>query len=921
MASTPSQSDPQRSNAEQAVSFNTVLNDELDEIQKSRLVRKCGRTVAQLSPEGLSDETVFRRADDSTLVGLAFSGGGIRSATFNLGILQTLASNHFLAQIDYLSTVSGGGYIGSWFAACVRNLPPAKDAPEVERVFLPDRDLPSHSNEPIAVTALRDYSNYLTPRLGLFSADALTMVAIYARNLFLNLLIIIGALAAVILLPSLVFLGTWRTVYHYSESFARYPLAALGLLLLFAVTMIAFNLETCEPESVARFNWLTSTTRVQLFIILPVVLAVWTAAIWFVPFILYRFNHPTLAFWVIAGTAANCSGWLVGLLVSLLLSRSGAGGSPDAGTKAHPWTPQRLLWRIASALVAGATGGVLLFGVQRLVLWLMTYNQGGADMWQITMWVPPALLGVLLVTLTLQIGIAKTTFSEQNREWFARLGAYFLLCTAVWLFLYVLASPQLSIILKHVYTGVTALVGWLGISVSGVLAGNSDKTGKPGTGGTREIIARVAPYVFAVGLLVLISLGLQNIHGLAGLAYPNPLLVLYSFAGLVIAVAFLADRVDINLFSVNLFYRNRLIRCYLGASRSQRQPQPFTGFDQRDDFAISDLRVSKGYAGPYPIFNTALNLVHGDNLAWQERKAESFIFSPIYSGYDLAEERRGSSVYLDQDEFDPAAYRPTGYYGYRDGGINVGTAMAISGAAASPNMGCHSSPAVTFLMTVFNVRLGWWLGNPRHKRTWRNSSPPSSLLYLVFELLGMTNDERGYVYLSDGGHFENLGIYELVRRRCRFIIACDAGQDGSVRFDDLGSAIQKCRTDFGVNITDLDLKELKRGSDGVHSTGHFAIGTIDYGNNVIGKLLYIKPSLTGGTEETVDVMNYQLRHKEFPHESTADQWFSESQFESYRRLGQGIGELLFSPGTAAYDELKTVWRAMTKAAGGNRSSL
>ena len=83
-----------------------------------------------------------------------------------------------------------------------------------------------------------------------------------------------------------------------------------------------------------------------------------------------------------------------------------------------------------------------------------------------------------------------------------------------------------------------------------------------------------------------------------------------------------------------------------------------------------------------------------------------------------------------------------------------------------------------------------------------------SLRELLYELLGMTTDRREWVYLSDGGHFENLGIYELVRRRCRFIIACDAGQDGAVTFGDLGNAIEKCRSDFGVDI-EIDVSKIR----------------------------------------------------------------------------------------------------------------
>ncbi len=104
-------------------------------------------------------------------------------------------------------------------------------------------------------------------------------------------------------------------------------------------------------------------------------------------------------------------------------------------------------------------------------------------------------------------------------------------------------------------------------------------------------------------------------------------------------------------------------------------------------------------------------------------------------------------------------------------GASLGVALAISGAAASPNMGYHSSPALAFLMTVFNVRLGRWCGNPVDESAWTRPGPHVAAWRLLRELLGLTTSTSGYVYLSDGGHFENLGLYELVRRRCRFVVA------------------------------------------------------------------------------------------------------------------------------------------------------
>ena len=290
-------------------------------------------------------------------------------------------------------------------------------------------------------------------------------------------------------------------------------------------------------------------------------------------------------------------------------------------------------------------------------------------------------------------------------------------------------------------------------------------------------------------------------------------------------------------------------------------------------------------------------------------------------------------------------YRPTQFC--NEDGVRIGMASAISGAAVNPNMGYHSSVAVSFLLTVFNIRLGWWLGNPASDR-YREVSPALGLLYTFKELFGMTNAKSSFVNLSDGGHFDNMGIYELVRRRCPFIICCDAEEDDEMKFEGIGNAIRKCRTDFGVEI-ELPLAQLQR-SNGFSQT-HCAVGTISYppespsqqaplkhasdrvdnraqaesGQRSKGIVVYMKSSLTG--DEPSDILEYQGRNKSFPHQSTLNQWFDESQFESYRRLGLHVAtktfasvqkELLVSLDsvdgrTSLFESLSQIWRPATPA--------
>ena len=319
----------------------------------------------------------------------------------------------------------------------------------------------------------------------------------------------------------------------------------------------------------------------------------------------------------------------------------------------------------------------------------------------------------------------------------------------------------------------------------------------------------------------------------------------------------------------------------------------FTGFDSEDNVRVHKLWPPKSGGGANPsclfhVINIALNVVSTKRLAWQERKAESFAVSPLYCG----------SANL--------GFRKSCEYGDYPGkgGLSLGTAMAISGAAVSPNMGYNSSPSITLLLTLFNMQLGWWLGNPGKPgdKSYQSDGPKIAAWPLFQEAFGQTTDGRRYVYLSDGGHFENLGLYEMVRRRCRFIIVVDAGSDSKFAFEDLGNAVRKIYIDFGVRIEFQGLQYLRgrppNSGDGPAKRDvpipYHAIGTIRYKDAdgdkdgcEDGYILYIKPAYHG-SEKGAGIRSYAMAHEEFPHESTIDQWFTESQFESYRSLGAEI---------------------------------
>src|SRR5438552_16005823 len=348
----------------------------------------------------------------------------------------------------------------------------------------------------------------------------------------------------------------------------------------------------------------------------------------------------------------------------------------------------------------------------------------------------------------------------------------------------------------------------------------------------------------------------------------------------------MAYTIDPNRFSLHAVYRDRLIRAYLGGSNKQRDPNPFTGFDQDVNVRMHELWLEEEFRGGLlPIVNIALNLVGGSKLAWQERKAESFTMSPLHCGsYELGYRKTNA----------PPGKRYGGQLG-----ISLGTATTISGAAASPNMGYHSSPLVTFVLTLLNVRLGAWLGNPGKagEATFHLGYPNFSVGPIIAEAFGLTNDTSPYVYLSDGGHFENLGLYEMVLRRCHYIVVSDAGGDAECSFADLGESVRKIRIDLGIPI-DFDTMNIYSRSqiDAAKGRGrNCAIGRIRYsavdGSTAPdGIIVYIKPACYG--DEPRDIYEYFKRSETFPHESTVDQFFSESQFESYRMLGAHTMEKL-----------------------------
>ena len=344
--------------------------------------------------------------------------------------------------------------------------------------------------------------------------------------------------------------------------------------------------------------------------------------------------------------------------------------------------------------------------------------------------------------------------------------------------------------------------------------------------------------------------------------------------GLAAFSCFAALFVNINRFSLYDLYRMRLTREFLGASNRKHRPEVWTGFDEDDDIFLADLWPPKcNEKRLYPVINAALNMAGTKRLDWQERKAVSFVFTPHYCGSGAT---------------DDLGFRQTKDYA---GGIKLGWAMSVSGAAVSPNAGYSTMPGLALLMTLFNLRLGVWSGNPGSagRDTWQLRGPRFGLRPLLSEALARTNDQSKYVYLSDGGHFDNLGLYEMLGRRCRFIVVSDATSDPDYVYADLGSVMRKAAIDFGIRITFKHL-DMGRPDKTAVRGAYSALAVIEYpeknsrGERQCGYLLYVKP-YCGGLDEPADVRAYSHANPAFPHDTTFDQFFGEAQFESYRALG------------------------------------
>lgn len=1036
---------------------------------------------------------------DYRLSAICLSGGGIRSATFALGLIQALAKRRILSKFDYLSTVSGGGYIGSWLSAWVRteqvnaferaavgveyeglsvtgaidkhfstdgsefnsfiflkyqelkyglnpelrrkadiskeaslftfekdgklqetiglfsidtqidaasarrdDRPPSAEYAEKRMIATVDervaklqakfegtqkvreygirsvelklasglnKQSDSPNPEPGTVKHLRQYSNYMTPSVGIASADSWAFIGLYLRNLFVNWLIFLPLLASVLLIPRFLYalvresgdlldnacaavnrVGMEHPHDRLYLLFASSVLLAAMILVVWSLRFILENVPSKNLRKRVTAGADDKSVILNCVVSLTVAGFAFTTIWWgtgkhysslLPPITGSRVEFLSPLYYVLASVGTYGAAYL--LFISIRKVR----GVPLDTNKAS----------ILAAAVASIAGGILL--------WFCSTSWGSSrdNLALFVVFATPAFILSFLIQATIFVIFSSKRTPDADREWYARLGGWLLISGLGWilvnsLVLYGVGITQwlwtqaelvakggadLPASIAVWIVPVATLLTGIGALVGGFSSATSAEGSRLSTGRKKafQIALQCASVISLLVILITISyvtaVALSKSAGWVRDASSASIVINWIpvFAGqpnhldyltqlptayfgtwilaLTIIGATVACFVNVNVFSLHGAYRDRLVRAYLGASNSYRNADPFTGFSEKDNRQLHRLKSQH----PYHVINATLNLIQSSNLAWQDRKAASFIFTPLFCGSWSFGYRRTNEYSLVPNTPGCKSLRYCNKAGKicrkieecsASKSIRLGTAMAISGAAANPNMGHYSSPLVTFLMGIFNIRLGWWLGNPgkagsgkdfwqyiaprKAKRFYERSGPAFAAMPLINEVLGRTSEEKRYVNVTDGGHFENLAIYEMVLRRNRLILVSDAAADSKFKFSEISNAIEKCRVDLGVEIrfrTKLNIPS-RNASEEVRRRGQrYAIADIFYpernshGQRKRGYLIYLRPTLSG--REPIEIQHYAESNPAFPHQSTGDQFFDEVQFEAYRELG------------------------------------
>lgn len=816
-------------------------------------------------------------------LGLALSGGGVRSAAFCLGVLQSLARSGWLRRVDYLSTVSGGGYIGAFlgrfFDLCGKPggltgaVPDDSPGAAQDRVA---RDLQNNDSAPLRW--LRQNSNYLSPT-GL--GETFTNLAGFWRNL-LSVQFVLAAFVFAVF-------GVFNAV-NYSSPYGAVKSQLAGLLA--TLTPLAGHLTEQWPGP-----WAGLAEIALWLAVLPLMIAYWLVS----QDQLESFIAPALA------AAAVVS-------ISLLIGT----GSPLSILV----LAATVFWALeAWAAVRRAEGPAVDLRNRYRLLRARNHLTGRLAFW-VSAAVVCAVLGVVdwfgraLAQRMMEGGL----FAEHVISWFASIGGFllglmsFLRMLSGWLITQVERRSNLQEkTWRYVLAVLVLLFGALPILVA--LSFASHAAYRSGEGYSQGLAATVVAVVVSLLLGTRACVPFINRSG--------PLAV----------------------------YSSRLATAFLGAVNPQRRLHPegrdVTYVVPGDDVGF-DQYAPHAAGGPLHLINCAVNETvdvgslrglrdrQAENLAvgpagvniaqhwharWADDSSRGHVLAPLAAG-------GGPHPFLDRTN-NPVPVEE----------LDLREWIGISGAAVSPGMGRNTGLGKALLFTLANLRLGYWW-NSGLNAAQRQDVPVKHGLWVVLtetlargfraqslllsELVGRFGGPwYRYWYLSDGGNFENTGAYELLRRRVPFVIVSDAGQDKARQGSDFGDLVRLARVDLGAEVEEVapDPATLER--QGVPaavapylgtqsdllttadqpSRKHAALFLVRYppgpreslGDPWLNRrytwLLYLKATVTG--DEPADVLNYAALHADFPNETTLDQLFDEAQWESYRRLGEHVGENLF----------------------------
>ena len=524
------------------------------------------------------------------------------------------------------------------------------------------------------------------------------------------------------------------------------------------------------------------------------------------------------------------------------------------------WERLQMAFTQAFGMALNGLGFAYIAGVTAIVEYLLRLVLPTGSLWLVTMWVLAAIAGIsFLISMSARQYPRRQKISDTVMT-LAGIGLIVVLLWQVLDIFHALEDPSWSLIF---------FAAALPLLASAMLA----------LGFTGPALNRIVLTVLAVFAAPVLFLGIEfKAYGFLQQGYGSLLIACVAAAA---GVVFFWRVLDINFTAPHQLYKRKLGEAYLV------QPDPADSTASlRENVSLKLADCTTKNRAPYHLVNCALNVPASTNSRMQGRLTDFFLFSPAFCGSPLT------------------GYAPTKDWQDADETLDLGTAMAISGAAAAPQMGTGTIKNLSFWMALFNVRLGYWIRNPLHPR--RGRETPPGLTYLLQEMFGQANEKRPYINVSDGGHIENLGVYELLRRRCKYIVAVDGEQDAKMTFHGLTTLQRLAAIDLGVKI-DVGVDALRLSDKGL-SHSHFAFCRIHYppdppkqgdppmpdgGKESYGYMIYLKLSLTGNEGEFI--RRYRLDEPEFPHQSTADQFFTEAQFEAYRSLGEHVGDKMFLP--------------------------